>query len=225
VLAIAAVVLLAAGIAAWVWGPGMYAQSGYLGVQRAAMSFGLPPDTVVFESDLEKADALIARPGADYIRAIPVPPPVADVPGPAGRRIPDALAPFGPGAGTKGVPTYVTSHALQLPDGRDVFVVVHAIGDVDKDGELALTVVAKAWLPADRTIGSRVRGAGSDAILMHIRRGTVFRLYAGTADPSDADAFRIPYDLGYEKGVMFGRVGEAGSPPKVTVKLKMGEGR
>jgi hypothetical protein len=215
----ALVVLLAAGVAAWRFGPSVLRQAKTLYWQRQCANFSLPPDQVVYEEDPATTAALMAR-GGEYgpyrafvVTNSPPPRPTAAVFIPKCWAAYQGLIP-GPMRWGNSGGAVLFLHELVAKNG------VHRIVAIEH---------APSWEPQvfvcgydiDPTMISPATGLTTPATLLpqmyaiDVLIGLnqppqKLRIYAGQIDPADPSHFTIRYEQWGQTDVVDGRLDPTG---------------
>jgi hypothetical protein len=165
-LAITAAVLLPLAFVGWQWGPALYRHAQHLYWQRQCVQYVLPPGTVVYEEDPQRATVLLAENGSAYR---PVRPDVAShdirFSGPlVGFPNPHVVIRERPPALDQLLPSFdatdgirwdgvVFMHQRRSPGGRERLVIVPLfMGGAYSDGHILINQVAVVSLASPRSL-------------------------------------------------------------------------
>jgi hypothetical protein len=218
----ALVVFLAAGVAAWRFGPALWRQAKTLYWQRQCADFTLSPDQVVYEEDPAATGALIAR-GGDYgpyrgliVTNSPPPAPAAAVfvpkCWPAFRALIPGQILYGSFFGSGGAVLFL--HELVAKNG------VHRIVAIEH-APSSQTQMFVCGYDINATVISPAAGLKSPAAFMQTmydidmliglnQPPQKLRIYAGQIDPTDPSHFTIRYEQWGQTDVVDGRLDPTG---------------
>ena len=181
--ALVAGTLISLLIAGWAFVPRYWRVIQFMGWQRAAMRFTLPPDTVVVEPDRVRG-AKLWQVGSDYVTRPPGS--VYHVPRINGERRTSDM---------------IFIHGRRRPDGGVRLVQVSE--GMDGGGKAILT----AWVAKPVTVlHPQMGGFDCEAALPPGPPGERPRLYAGQPDPNDPSRFTIRYEYTDRAGTTYGRL-------------------